>query len=258
MHAFNLHTSDLDQITWKQHDFNFSLKANEVHIWLIEIAEAEDKKLNTSLLKTLNSAETERMLRFKKQDDQRRFLYAHSALRLLCSKYLGQPSQSIIFTETINKKPCIEICFGNLFFNLSHSGLKVLIAFSNEAEVGVDIEQIRPDFKIDDFMERNYSDSEKKTIASISRHEQLKLFFKYWSRKEAWLKATGIGIFSDLTTIDTALPVNRFVSDNYFPGNIKDNFYVYSFQLDDYCSSIVLNKQPGQMEFLKFNTGDFL
>lgn len=51
-----------------------------------------------------NKDELERLARFKKTDDQLRYVYAHGALRLLCGKYLQQPANTILFTETINKK----------------------------------------------------------------------------------------------------------------------------------------------------------
>ncbi|MEO8150319.1 MAG: 4'-phosphopantetheinyl transferase superfamily protein [Bacteroidia bacterium] len=256
MQTFNLHTVDLNQVNWLQQDYNFSLSAADVHVWIIEV-DNEDV-LFDKLKDILNADEIERMLRFKKKDDQLRFAYAHACLRILCSRYLGQPAAAINFTETINKKPCIEICFGNLFFNLSHSGRKILIAFGTESEVGVDIEQMRPDFKIEEFMERNYSANEINSIINVDRDEQLNLFFKYWSRKEAWLKATGIGIFSDLVNVDTALQKNEVYTDQYIPGNLKDDFYIHSFAIEDYRASIVLNNKTERLHFLKFDFDQLL
>ena len=256
MPAFNLHTVDLSHINWLKHNYDFSLSSDDVHIWVIEVN--NEAAYFDRIKKILSADEIERMLRFKKKDDQLRFAYAHACLRILCSRYLGQPAPSINFTETLNKKPCIEISFGNLFFNLSHSGRKILIAFSNESEVGVDIEQIRPDFKIEEFMERNYSSNEINSIINLDREAQLNLFFKYWSRKEAWLKATGIGIFSDLAMVDTALNANIVNTDQYIAGNLKENFYIYSFTSEDYRASIVLNNKSEKLHFLKFDFDQLL
>lgn len=251
MQIFNLRTVDLSQINWLSDGYNFSISTDDVHIWMIDI-EREDL-LFEHLKSILNADEIQRMLRFKKTDDQLRFTYAHSCLRILCSRYLGQPPTSINFTETINKKPCIEICFGNLFFNLSHSGRKILIAFSTASEIGVDIEQIRPDFKIEEFMERNYSESEINSIRNRNPESQLKLFFKYWSRKEAWLKATGIGIFSHLAAVDTANAINEITIDYYIPGKLKSDFYIFSFAVEDYQASIVLNHKAERLHFYHYN-----
>lgn len=255
MQNFILHANDLQEIDW-QSSCSFNLAAQDVHVWMIEIK--NETFLYDQLVQLLNADETERLNRFKKQDDKLRFAYAHAGLRILCSKYLGQPPATIVFTETINKKPCIEICFGNLFFNLSHSGKKILIAFSTASEVGVDIEQIRPDFKLDDFMQRNYSPSEISSIISQPTAMQLNLFFKFWSRKEAWLKATGIGIFSSLDSIDTSQKKNNVHTDQFIAGNFNDNFYIHSFPTADYWASIVTNTKTDDLSFLKFEFENFL
>lgn len=255
MQNFILHTTDLNSIDWSEQYF-FNLNADHVHVYLIEI---DDEHVFYEVLKAiLNKDELERLNRFKKSDDQVRFVYAHGALRLLCEKYLQQPAHSIVFTEALNKKPCIEICFGNLFFNLSHSGNKIVIAFSTQSEVGVDIEQIRPDFPIVDFMERNYSINEFNSIKQAPNDEQFHLFFKYWSRKEAWLKAIGTGIFSNLKGIDTALVKNQIIAEQFIVGNFKDNFYCHSFIIEDYRSSIVINDNADQLSFYSFNFNKLL
>lgn len=247
MHHYILNTTDLTIDNWTD-EYHFSLNADDVHVYLIEI-DGENKNYE-KLKSLLDKDELERLARFKKTDDQLRYVYAHGALRLLCGKYLQQPANTILFTETINKKPCIEICFGNLFFNLSHSGYKIVIAFSTQSEVGADIEQIRPDFPIDEFMERNYSDNEVNALKNSNASDKYGLFFKYWSRKEAWLKAVGTGIFNNLKAIDTALEKNQITSDQYIDGHFNDNFYCYSFSIEDYNASIVINKKPEQLSFI--------
>lgn len=249
MQHYILNTSDLAIGNWTD-EYHFSLNTDAVHVYLIEIdTQHKYKDLLTSLL---DKVELERLSRFKKTADQLRYIYAHGALRILCGKYLQQPANTILFSETINKKPCIEICFGNLFFNLSHSGNKIVIAFSTQSEVGADIEQIRPDLPIEDFTERNYSENEVNAINNSNTTEKYSLFFKYWSRKEAWLKAVGTGIFNNLKAVDTALEKNQITSEQYIDGHFDDNFYCYSFSIEDYRASIVINKKPDQLSFINF------
>ncbi|MBL7926547.1 MAG: 4'-phosphopantetheinyl transferase superfamily protein [Bacteroidia bacterium] len=249
MQRFSFCVHDILQPQWQQAIPNFN--EFDLQVWLID---TNNTALYNPLVKLLNQDELERLSRFKQQDDKTRFVFGRGALRLLVGRYLNQKPETITFTESITKKPCIEICFGNLFFNLSHSGSKILIGFSSHHEIGVDIEQIRPAFKIDDFMERNYAANEISDIAKSAA--PLSHFFKYWSRKEAWLKAVGIGVFGNLKAVDTTGLSPYIQTETFIAGAFADKFDFYTFSVDDYWASVVINNNHTMPHFYSINIAD--
>jgi 4'-phosphopantetheinyl transferase len=111
-------------------------------------------------------------------------------LRLVLSNYLGLSPDKILFNYGINKKPIVEEG-ANLQFNVSYSHNWIIIAVSSEP-VGVDIEFINPDFDYLNVMESCFMTEEIDTIKQASQPQ--KVFFQSWTRKEALLKATSLGL----------------------------------------------------------------
>jgi len=78
----------------------------------------------------------------------------------------------------------------NVRFNLSHSGTKVMCAVS-DSEIGCDVEQIKePDMKI---AKRFFHPAEYEALMQCRDAERRALFFRYWTLKESFMKATGLG-----------------------------------------------------------------
>jgi 4'-phosphopantetheinyl transferase len=251
MQRFSFIIQDIDKPNWQNDLPDF--KSVDLQVWLIDVGA---NQYYNDLIKLLNDDEMQRLNRFKKSDDKIRFVYGRGAIRLLCASYLKQNPETIILTESITKKPCIEICFGNLFFNLSHSGNKILIGFSSQNEIGVDIEQIRPDFKTNDFMDRNYALNEITEVNLNS--DPLSCFFKFWSRKEAWLKAVGIGVFANLKAIDTSGKNIHIQTEQYVAGSFMDRFNFYTFPTENYWASVVVNNYDNKPEFFQIDIGALL
>jgi len=81
-----------------------------------------------------------------------------------------------------------------LNFNLTHSGGLALFAVACGTQVGIDLEEIRPDFVRDKLAERFFSRAEVAQLTSLPREMQTQGFFSCWTRKEAFLKAKGVGL----------------------------------------------------------------
>jgi 4'-phosphopantetheinyl transferase len=81
-----------------------------------------------------------------------------------------------------------------LQFNVSHSGNIALIAVGSEHPLGVDIEKIRGDVDTAALAERFFSPRERCELRALPDHFRLPAFYACWTRKEAFLKATGDGL----------------------------------------------------------------
>lgn len=243
---FNLYCTDLDAVVWNNQN-RFTPLNGTTHVWLIKT------KLSTGQLylpDVMSEEEKLRMNKFRKEDDRLRFLFAHTYKRILISKYLNKNPEQLEFSTVENNKPVLVN--ENLKFNFSHSADNILFAFNQNTNVGCDTEAIRANFNYHDFMQRYYSKNEIKAISEAG-HDDLKrcLFFKFWSRKEAWLKTTGLGVFDDLRTVDTAFEQNLLHISHDLPVSDCRHFYCVSFQEEQSFCSVTLNNKQSDMMFFK-------
>jgi 4'-phosphopantetheinyl transferase len=148
-----------------------------------------------------------RASRYLFQRDRERFISGRALLRVILSQYLGLHPAEIGFGSGRFGKPqlLLEQNEKGLRFNLSYTDGLVLMAFNRGPDVGVDIERIRP---INDSLEiagRFFHPDEQRRLSEASGDAQTSLFFNYWTRKEAYLKACGSGLSDGaLARINTA------------------------------------------------------
>jgi 4'-phosphopantetheinyl transferase len=123
-------------------------------------------------------------------------------LRLILGRYLDAPPASLMFAADDNGRPFLAGERSGLHFNLSHSGDVALIALAHAA-VGVDVERIK---EMSDFMKiarKHFAASELESLQRVAAEEQPKAFHRIWTRKEAFVKATGLGLRFPLNAFST-------------------------------------------------------
>lgn len=180
------------------------LEANSVHVWRVSLRAADPR----TLLPLLSTDEQVRAARFVFERDADAFIVAHASLRRILSDYLGVAPQSLHFLDGEFGKPAIAGPPGAaLEFNLSHSGDLALIAVSGRGPVGVDIERLDPRIEHLELAEQFFSPAERAALRSLSPEVDARTegFFNAWTRKEAYLKATGHGITRGLHHFDVSL-----------------------------------------------------
>lgn len=121
-----------------------------------------------------------------------RFVLAHAALRRILGAALRQPPQRLPFTHGARGKPALA----GLHFNLSHADDLALIVVSHEVPVGVDLEAARPAAAVD--LRTVLSPLERATLHRLADGERAAATLRCWVRKEALLKAAGLGIADGL------------------------------------------------------------
>jgi 4'-phosphopantetheinyl transferase len=156
------------------------------------------------LARALSHDERERAARFHFERDRTAFTTARGALRALVGRYLDYPPEGVVFAYRERGKPHLATPAGGLRFNVSHSGDVALIAFAQDREVGVDIERTRAVHDLRGLAKLSFSHDEYATWCGLAPGEQPEAFFSCWSRKEAFIKATGEGI-SQLADFDVTL-----------------------------------------------------
>jgi 4'-phosphopantetheinyl transferase len=141
----------------------------------------------------LNQQEREQAARFKFEYLSERYIYARGLLRFIISGYLNCQAKDIVFEKLPRGKPYL-LNYPQLHFNISHSNEKLLIALSKELPIGIDIEQIKMRKSIEDLVLRCLAPTEQSYWFALAKEQQLKAFYQFWTRKEAFVKATGFGI----------------------------------------------------------------
>lgn len=173
------------------------LDPDAVHVWEVDLVECRDDLVR--LRSVMSQAERDRAARFVNARLQDDYTVSHGATRLVLGGYVGVEPQELEFVTGEHGKPSIHPRHGSeIDFNLSHSGTKCLIAVTRKRELGVDVERIRP---LDDWREiakRFFSKRETDQLLALPEALRHDGFFATWSRKEAYIKAIGLGLALEL------------------------------------------------------------
>lgn len=182
------------------------LENDSVHVWRVRV----DRHTPFARLEPLLSVdERERAGRFHFARDRNTYTAAHGALREILGGYLDVAPAALQFTIGHAGKPALSAPFDQhgIQFNLSHSGEIVLIAVARHRAVGVDVERWDSSIEHLALAEQFFSSHERLALASLASVADATNigFFQAWSRKEAYLKATGAGITEGLHHFDVSL-----------------------------------------------------
>lgn len=132
------------------------------------------------------------------QTELRRSDRSEAALRIALGICLDRPPESLAFGLGPGGKPELAGPAGrDGHFSLSHSGDRCVIAVSTEGPVGVDVEEIREVPELMGLVRSRFAPGEAAEILALSGEQRLRAFYRCWTRKEAYLKATGAGIGDD-------------------------------------------------------------
>ena len=176
----------------------------EVHLWHVSLDVSENVRLRC--LDSLEPSERARMERFKFDRHQRRFATRRAALRQILGGYLGIAAGEVRFRYSEYRKPEIALpTEPRVRFNLSDSGDLAVVAVTQSADIGVDIEIARPLRDMEAVARRAFSTREFEELFSLDPEDRLAAFYACWTRKEAWLKARGEGIIGNLGGFSVSL-----------------------------------------------------
>ena len=179
------------------------LGTGATHVWMVDL-EASQAWLDR-LNPVLSDEERVRAARFHFLRDRTHFTLTRGLLRVLLAGYLQRPAFDLVLRIGAHGKPFLDsVGTGGsesaLHFNVSHSGGRALLAFCREGEVGVDVERIRDSLEGERLAERFFSPREVAELQALPPEQVEAAFFRCWTRKEAYVKARGIGLSLGLDT----------------------------------------------------------
>ncbi|HSQ23109.1 MAG TPA: 4'-phosphopantetheinyl transferase superfamily protein [Pyrinomonadaceae bacterium] len=220
------------QQTWMRGPLAPVIWPNEVHVWRARL----DVPWSWTFDEALSLEDRARADRFRFESDRRKFCVARASLRLVLGRYLkAKPGRLKLDTGEFGKPYFADQkASQGLRFNLSHSHQLALIAITRDREVGVDVEYIRPNFVTDEVAGHFFSAAEAKELRSLPFELKTQSFFNCWTRKEAYIKARGEGLYCPLDQFDMSLSpgtpamllnsridskeVSRWTFQDLFPG----------------------------------------
>lgn len=174
-----------------------------VHVWTTDTEAAEVQQRLEAYRSLLSADEARRVERFVHHDDAARFMIGRALARTMLSRYADVPPRDWPIVVDGHGRPELAerpADTPDLRFNLSHTVGLVACAVAVGREVGVDVEHVgRP--VAHEIPERFFSPSEVADLRALPDADQQIVFFDYWTLKEAYIKARGLGL---------ALPLRQF------------------------------------------------
>lgn len=225
-----------------------------IHIWEIDLV--HDIQI-PDCRELLSSEENRRAQRFRFDKDRSRFIAAHAAMRRILASYLCVRPQNVTLSHSRTGKPALAGPFekSRITFNLSHSGDLGLLALTLDSLIGVDIERIREDYEIDDSADV-FSTQEQKSLSNLPRSQKTAAFFSCWTRKEAYVKALGVGLSIPLKSLDVGFassvpPAPPRVAKCPQQGS---RWSMYDISTPDgYCAALVVEGKEHRLQQLKWS-----
>ena len=213
----------------------------QVHVWSWNL---DSELLGGSQAEAvLSDDEKQRRQRFVSAQLRRRFAAAHAGLRLALGRHLGLDPKELSFDANEFGKPGLKGGWPG-DFNLSHSGDRAVLAVSDEADVGIDLERMRPIEHLD-LAKRYFHRNEVSAIAGPRDVEaQRRAFFLIWTLKEAVVKAIGCGLSIPLDSFEVSIAASR-PTMALAPAGTSRTWWLQATVIEDYCLSLAV---PGAAE----------
>jgi 4'-phosphopantetheinyl transferase len=164
-------------------------------------------QVRAALWPLLSRDERERAEKFRYAEHRQHYVVARASLRRLLAERLRIAPRTVELVETKYGKPRLAPVHGSadVEFNVSHSGGLALVAFTNGRAVGVDVERIREVPDADDLAERFFSPRETASLRALPLDRRSLAFLACWTRKEAFIKALGLGLSCPLDAFDVTI-----------------------------------------------------
>jgi 4'-phosphopantetheinyl transferase len=190
---------------WRSPPKTLVLGCDEVHVWRATLDQTSSQI--QSFLHNLAADEQARAKRFHFGRDRKHFIVARGVLRAILGGHLNRAPECVSFCYSSHGKPALagESHGDAIRFSVSHSRGVALYAVTRGREVGIDVERIRFDLAVAEIAERFFSPREVAILRALPTELQQQAFFRYWTCKEAYIKARGEGLSFPLDQFDVSL-----------------------------------------------------
>ena len=192
---------------------------NTVQLWFAFCDEIADPDLLADYRDLLTDEERHKEARFYFARDRHLYLVTRALVRTVLSRYAAIPPQDWRFAPDAHGRPQIlneDSAAQRVAFNLSHTHGLVVLGVTDERALGVDVEHVSERAADLQIAERYFSAAEVAQLRAAPAELQQARFFEYWTLKESYIKARGVGL---------SLPLQQFGFDLAQPGAVRIRFH---------------------------------
>jgi 4'-phosphopantetheinyl transferase len=189
-----------------------ALAPGEIHLWFVFFDEVRDESLLHRYRQMLPDVERQRELRFHFSEDRHRYLVTRASVRTVLSRYAPMAPEDWRFVSNEYGKPEVasdDPMIGRISFNLSHTKGLMVLGITRDHALGVDSENMKhvpaPVEEASSF----FSPTEILSLRSLPEDMRQERFFQYWTLKEAYIKARGMGLSIPLDQFSFHFPQGR-------------------------------------------------
>jgi 4'-phosphopantetheinyl transferase len=203
-----------------QVDSPLALAPDQIHLWLALYDEIADATLLAAFRELLSAAEREQEPRFYFADDRRRYLVTRALVRTVLSRYLPVSPRKWVFATNAYGRPEIANAVADraqLSFNISHTRSLIVLGVTSRGALGVDVENFAARKVSLEIADRFFSPQEVAALARVPQQRQQYRFFEYWTFKEAYIKARGMGLSLPLDKFGFRFPTHTAVNIEIHP-----------------------------------------
>jgi len=191
------------------------LRSDEIHLWLAYYDEINDEQLLLAYRALLNDREKTQEPRFYFAKDRRRYLVTRALVRTVLSRYARIAPCDWVFTENSYGRPEIDNAEAKLMqlsFNISHTHSLIVLGITKDRELGVDVENVCARQVSIDIANRFFAPEEVSALNKVPTPQQQDRFFEYWTFKESYIKARGMGLSIPLDKFSFHFPHEHVVA----------------------------------------------
>lgn len=183
------------------------IDSGQIHLWLCFYESIRDPALLNEYVGLLSTAELRQQRRFYFERDRHRYLVTRAMLRIVLSKYAAIAPKQWQFATNPYGRPEVankDAEARRIAFNLSRTTGLIVLGVTRDRAIGVDVENVRERKAALEVADRFFAPSEVAALRALPVEEQERRFFEYWTLKESYIKARGMGL---------SIPMDRFAFD---------------------------------------------
>jgi len=201
--------------SFEEMDSNIQLASTEIHVWLTFPDAITDERLLSAYRGLLNAMEQREELRFYWPRDRHRYLVSRALLRTVLSRYASIGPKDWSFSTSAYGRPEIantHATDGGLSFSVSHTQGLIALAVANNRTLGIDVEHLAASDASITLAHHFFSSDEVAAVHDVPHQQQQLRFFEYWTLKEAYVKARGMGFSIPLESFSIRFPDDHSVN----------------------------------------------
>jgi 4'-phosphopantetheinyl transferase len=197
-----------------------TLACGQTDVWSCFYRQICDEALLNRYRAMLSEGERQRELRFRLPEHRRCYLVTRALLRTVLSRYAKLDPAAWSFAVNAYGKPEIANPYQanqGLSFNLSHTDGLIVLGIAAGGPIGVDAENMRSRPAPLRIAPTFFATEERVALRSLALDEQQERFFSYWTLKEAYIKARGMGLSIPLDKISFGFYSSRSIDVSFHP-----------------------------------------